>query len=262
MEHQQLDYRTIKGMLDILTETLQLPQRFEEVKASNSSSVSYVGIEPLKTSADVNFCSLDRFYSAGSDIMDLGLPQQVYLLKGLSQKMGMKFRLGSTQENFAASLSETLYKKNILNNRWVYTGEVVMCVNNNYEVSNIIDVSFVERNPPTKTVFRRDGKLLETNEIKEMTADIALGPPLQTLETPLNGYHDGFAGTLPARSDIKHKDKGKGFFSGYVLGDHESFSISCGKASGRFGFTTHVDGLFAGSNDTAIGVWTDENPRK
>ena len=110
----------------------------------------------------------------------------------------------------------------------------------------------------------REGKLLETEAVLiNQISVIKLGQTLQTSIPTISGFYSEFSGVIPVDNELgSRNEKSRGDF-GHVYFDKTGLSaVGSLWDSGVDTFATYAYEPLRGVRDAAMGLWTDENPKR
>lgn len=253
VKKQTQTFDSEKEMLDTLVESLLPPKIFVEVNNS------YVSIEPVKSSSRISYEGKEHVDKNGV-VVQLDLPQQLYLYEKFAKKIGMKVRHGSLRENLNAVYSEKdfRYKENVLIPYWVLTNEIIVREPVGDIKSGVYRIVGAEFSTTHPTEAKNIGKLIPK---------IKLGSFLQDSIPSNSGYYTDFSDAIPKNDELTSKsEKSKGYF-GINFGKYELYHglylIRCAwdlRHNIFVGCVYPMSSLM--SFPLALSVWTDENPRK
>jgi hypothetical protein len=227
-------------------------------------SNAYVYPDALQCTAQIIYRGDEYVDFDTGVIVHLNLPQQLHIYQQISEKHGLKARFGTLKETLAAAWSgETReFKKKALK-WWLYNGEVIRKVGKTYEVSRVVGMEY--RNVKSAdTICERDGNMLESEGIViNMVPVLKLGQVLQTSVPTLSGFYSEFAGAIPVDKELGSRNESSRGDFGYIYYDKNGLSaVGSLWDSGVDTFATYAYMPLSAARDAAMGLWTDENPRK
>jgi len=263
-------------MLDALSEVLLLPEKFARVdyNVSDKTLTSYVGKEPLKSSRKFSYrdeAGVTEYVNDSGVVLNLFLHEEVYLYGKASKRFGINLRHGSLRETLAAAwLREAEdFKRNVITRYWVKNNEFIRRLGTKYEVSRVVGGGFTKvkvKAQPQDLFVKRKGKLLCPEWIEgkvTLKPTIDLGPPLQTGIPTRSGYYSNFAGAIPITRELGERNaESRGFFD--VINYDRQGLASVGSRWDPVDGVLYADAgrpLVRGLG-SALGVWSDENPKK
>ncbi len=225
---------------------------------------AYVYPEPLQCTKQIIYRGDEYVDFDTRVIVHLNLPEQLNLYQRIADKHGIKARHGTMKETFEAAWSEETkeYKEKVLR-YWLYNSEVIRKLGKTYDVSRAIGMEYREVKS-VDTMCERDGKLLETEGVStNLIPVIKVGQALQTEIPTISGFYSEFSGVIPVDKELgSRNEKSKGDF-GQVYFDKTGLSaVGSLWDSGVDTFGTYAYEPMRGVRDAALGLWTDENPKK
>ena len=247
---------TPQEVAEALIEYTVLPERSKFSRISNV----FVYEEPLRASREV-LISGESYVNSDGVIEGLNLPEQVMLLRLLSERLGIPLRHGSLQEHFQAVYlpDGRTYRDNVLSVfTGVYTGEMLVRLRGTYSDYKVGRIKEVESIPPSDFT---DHAVFE-EETTQTIVRYKLGPVLQT-EIPWNhGYFDQFQGVIPVDSELK-PERGKGLWAGVDFADENYlFAVVCYWNSDGQNLNAVAANSTHNYESLVVGVWTDETVKK
>ena len=225
---------------------------------------AYIYPEPLQCTNQI-VCRGDEYVDFDTRaIVHLNLPEQLYLYQRIADKHGIKARHGTMKETFETAWSnETKEFKEKVLRYWLYNGEVIKKLGKTYDISRAIGMEYREVKS-VDAMCERDGKLLDTEGVStNLVPVIKLGPTLQTEIPTTSGFYSEFSGVIPVDKELgSRNEKSRGDF-GKVYFDKTGLSV-VGSLwdSGVDTFASYAYEPMRGVRDAALGLWTDENPKK
>lgn len=261
-------FNSKQEMLNELAERVTQPTNFAQVKynVGKKKFTSYVSTETLKSSRNFSYENSD--YVDNGVVVRLNLPEEKYLYDKISKRFGYETRHGSLQEQLAASHSVTDYRKNVQIPYWIKTGEVIRKSDNKAEVRRIESGSFgkVKISVPDILVETKNGKQLNANietSSEKIVPRMELGPILQKTIPTKTGYYSKLLGVIPADSELVEKNQSSiGYFGNIYFDKNNLASVRSGWGSDYGVLYAYAYGLLIRGDGGALGVWTDENPKK
>ena len=247
-------------LLDKLTDSL-VP--FDVSRFISFNDV-YVYPEPLQCTKQVVYRG-DEYadYDTGA-IVHLNLAEQLYLYQRIAEKYGIRARHGTMKENLEAAYSDTTieYKEKVLR-YWLYNGEIIRKLGKNYDVSRAIGMEYRDVKS-VDIMCEREGELLETEGVStNQIPVIKLGQTLQTEIPTISGFYSEFSGVIPVDRDLgKRDEKSRGDFGRIYFDKNGLSAVGSLWDSGVDTFATYAYEPLRGVRDAAMGLWTDENPKK
>lgn len=226
---------------------------------------AYVYGEPLRASRRLSIGDTTYAAKDGGPVVRLNLPEQLIVLQLLSEKWGIPLRHGSMQENLSAAYSPDgqTYKKNVLDPRWVYTGEMVRkSADGSHEIGKAKGVELLPPIVPTvHAVFEGE----DTQQTSGITViRYKLGPVLQTEVPTKTGYFAQFKGVIPVDRELKRKKgrDGSGYWNGVHFDERNLSAVRCIWDSDGRGLIAvadwPLDGCLLCLDDFGVlGTWTD-----
>lgn len=241
MSDLNFNYSSRQEMLESLAESALLPDKFFKI-GRGSSFDSYVGSSPMRSSVKVSYGGVDHVDRLGN-IVNLGLADQTYLNKGLSEKFGVALRYGSLAEQMKASSRESTlkYRMSSLVPYSVYTGQVVKRSPSGFEVRRVADALFSDNGSKPQLV---------------------LGDAVLQRSAPeVSGYCDSLSSEIPIDSEFSADGR---LYFGSVIFDRDGLS------SVNVSWGSSVLALFGGASPTSqdyhfgttVTAWTDDDMRK
>lgn len=237
-------------MLDSLVEYALLPDKFFMVKRGAPSD-SYVGSSPMKSLKKISCGGIDYVDKLGN-IVNLGLADQTYLNKRLSEKFGVNLKYGSLVDHVKASGMESAreYIMSSLVPYSVYTGHVVRKLSAGFEVRKVADAVFSESDPNPRLVL----------------SDAVL----QKTVPSVSGYCSNLSSEVPNDSDFSDEDTIRDFSDDGILYFSSIIFDKAGLSSVNVSWGSSVNALFGGGSPTSqdyhfgttVPVWTDDDMRK
>ncbi|MFQ5941023.1 MAG: hypothetical protein ACE5KA_04920 [Nitrososphaerales archaeon] len=225
---------------------------------------AYVYPEPLQCTKQIVYRG-DEYteYDIGV-IVHLNLPEQLYLYQRILDKYGIKARHGTMKETLEAAYSDTTveYKEKVLH-FWLYNGEVIRRLGKTYDVSRVLGMEYRDVKS-VDIMCERDGKLLETEGVSSNQIPvIKLGEILQTEIPTVSGFFSEFSGVIPVDRELgSRNEKSRGDF-GHIYFDKTGLAaVGSLWDSGVDTFATYAYEPMRGIRDAAMGLWTDENPKR
>lgn len=225
---------------------------------------AYVYPEPLQSTKQIVYLGDEYVDFDTAVIVHLNLPQQLYIYQKIADKHGIKARHGTMKETLGAAWSDETkeYKEKVLR-YWLYNGEVIRKLGKTYDVSRAVGMEYKEVKS-VDVMCEREGKLLETEgvSINEIPV-IKLGQTLQTSIPTISGFYSEFSGVIPVDNELgSRNEKSRGDF-GRIYFDKTGLSaVGSLWDSGVDTFATYAYEPLRGVRDAAMGLWTDENPKK
>ena len=241
----------------------ELANHAYELRKSDFSSVGSVSVYhlPLRSSRNVAFNRYNFTRDEGV-IRGLNLPQQLMLLKMLSERYGIPLRHLSLRENFdvAYSLDGQQYKEKVLKPVWVFRGEIIEKLPEVYSVHRINGVDVVTVNP----VVPKDHLLVEGQEPKHSTEEKQVrqykaGPALQTAIPTKTGYFSDFKGVIPLDLEISSDKRNyarKGYWNG-VYFESDLSAVRCVWYSDEQGLLAYAGRPLIRIDLGVLGIGTD-----
>ncbi len=225
---------------------------------------AYVYPEPVQCSKQIIYGGDEYVDFDTGVIVHLNLPEQLYLYQRIADKHGIKARHGTMKETLETAWSnETKEFKEKVLRYWLYNCEVIRKLGKTYDVSRVIGMEYREVKS-VDAMCERDGNLLETEGVtKNLIPVIKLGQTLQTEIPTISGFYSEFAGVIPVNKELgSRNEKSRGDF-GNVYFDKTGLSV-VGSLwdDGVDTFATYAYEPMRGVRDAALGLWTDENPKK
>ncbi|MFQ5969964.1 MAG: hypothetical protein ACE5J2_05675 [Nitrososphaerales archaeon] len=197
-------------------------------------------------------------------IVHLNLPEQLYIYQRIAGKHGIKARHGTMKETLEAAWSDETkeFKEKVLR-YWLYNSEVIKKLSKSYDVSRAIGMEYREVKS-LDIMCEREGKLLETEgvSVNEVPV-IKLGRILQTSIPTISGFYSEFAGVIPLDKELgSRNEKSRGDF-GHIYFDKNGLSAVGSLWDAGVGtFATYAYEPMRAVRDAAVGLWTDEDPKK
>lgn len=274
-------------MLNELAENIIQPTNFAKVNYSVGKKrfTSYASKDPLKSSRSFSYGEhsyTDGYPNVGV-VVKLNLPEEKYLYEKISKRFGYEIRHGSLQEQLAAAHSVANYRRNVQSSYLLRTGEVIRKLGNRTKVRRIESGGFKKVMMPgipakkvTPDIFVYSGgrklnadiRTFSENAYVKLVPRMKLGPVLQNTALTETGYYPKFSGAIPVDGKLIPVD-----------GEKEERYKKC-----RLCFETihfDIDNLASVSSvwkfwilhayarppldwdyGGALGVWTNENPKK
>jgi len=225
---------------------------------------TYIYPEPLRCSKQIIYRG-DEYTDFDTDaIVHVNLPEQLYMYQKIAEKHGIKARHGTMRENLEASYSDTTkeYKEKVLR-FWLYNGYVIRRFNKTYEVSKALAIEYRETRS-VDIMCEREGNMLEIEGVSiNHVPAIKLGQSLQTAIPSIEGFYTEFAGVIPVDAELgPRNEKSIGGF-GHLYFDKNGLSaVGSFWDPGVGTFSSYAYEPTRGVRDVAVGLWTDENPKK
>jgi hypothetical protein len=247
-------------LLDKLTDNL-VPF---DVSRFISFNDAYVYPEPLQCTRQIVYMGDEYADFDTGAIVHLNLPEQLYLYQRIAERYGIKARHGTMKETLEAAYSEQTieFKEKVLR-YWLYNGEVIRRFQKTYDVSRAIGMEYREFES-VDIMCEREGKLLESEGVtRTQIPIIKLGQILQTEIPTISGFYSEFSGVIPVDKDLgKRDEKSRGDFGRIYFDKNGLSAVGSLWDSGVGTFATYAYEPLRGVRDAAIGLWTDENPKR
>lgn len=272
-EQKSQTFSTKQEMLNALAEEALPQKNFTQVnyRAGKESFTSYAGTEPFKCPVKLSYGGTDYANDEGV-IINLNLPEQVYLNSRLSKRFGMAMRHGTLREQKEAVWSNETkdYRNNVLY-YWLFTGQVLRGLGRTYEAREAVGAEFVRQTKPADAdmLVEIDGKLIQEEvESGRVVPKLKLGPVLQTNISLGTGHYSDFSSEVPTKSELgPRNEESKGRFGSVYLDKQLlaavwSFWLSVDRVLGVGAVGPLVRGFAGPYYDGALVVWTKENPKK
>jgi len=247
-------------LLDKLTDNLVSIDVSRFIPLNNA----YVYAEPLQCTKQIVYRG-DEYadYDTGA-IVHLNLPEQLYLYQRIADKHGIKARHGTMKETLEAAYSKQTveFREKVLR-YWLYNGEVIRKLGKTFDVGRALGMEYREVKS-VDVMCEREGKLLETEGVlTNRIPVIKLGQTLQTEIPTRSGFYSEFSGVIPVDRDLgSRNERSRGDF-GHIYFDKTGLSaVGSLWDSGVDIFATYAYEPMRGIRDAAMGLWTDENPKK
>ena len=225
---------------------------------------AYIYPEPLQCTKQIVYRGDEYVDFDTGAIVHLNLVEQLYLYQKIADKHGIKARHGTMKETLETAWSSEAkeFKEKVLR-YWLYNGEVIRKLGKASDISRAVGMEYREVKS-VDTMCERDGKLLETEGVStNLIPVIKLGPTLQT-EIPTNsGFYSEFSGVIPIDKELgSRNEKSRGDF-GHIYFDKTGLSaVGSLWDSGVDTFGTYAYEPMRGIRDAAMGLWSDENPKR
>jgi len=247
-------------LLDALTDNLVPIDRSRFVTFRDA----YVYSEILRCTKQIIYRGDEYVDFETETIVHLNLPEQLQLYQRIADKHGIKARHGTMKENFQTAWSDTTkeYKEKVLR-YWLYNGEIIRRLRKTYDVSRALSIEYREIKS-VDIMCEREGNLLEIEGVSiNQLPVIKLGQTLQTAVPTIEGFYSEFAGVIPVDEELgPRNEKSKGGF-GHVYFDKNGLSaVGSFWDSGVNTFSSYAYEPMRGVRDAAVGLWTDENPKR
>jgi|GEM_PF-3002288 len=225
---------------------------------------AFVYPEPLQCNKQIIYQGDEYVDFETEVIVHLNLPEQLYLYQRIADKHGIKARHGTLRESVAAAWSNETkeYKEKVLR-YWLYNGEVIRKLGKTYNVSRAVGMEY-RKVRSVDIMCEREGELLETEgvSINEVPV-IKLGPTLQTSIPTISGFYSEFAGAIPVDKELGGRnEKSRGDFGRIYFDKNGLSAVGSLWDSGVDTFATYAYEPMRSVRDAAMGLWTDENPKK
>jgi len=225
---------------------------------------AYVYPEPLQCTRQILYMGDEYADFDTGAIVHLNLPEQLYLYQRIAEKYGIKARHGTMKETLGTAYSEQTieFKEKVLR-YWLYNGEVIRRLRKTYDVSRAAGMEYREFES-VDTMCEREGKLLESEGVtRTQIPVIKLGQILQTEIPTISGFYSEFSGVIPVDKDLgKRDEKSRGDFGRIYFDKNGLSAVGSLWDSGVDTFATYAYEPLRGVRDAAMGLWTDENPKK
>lgn len=274
-------------MLNELAENIIQQTNFAKVNynVGKKRFTSYASKNPLKSSR--NFSGGEHEYIAGYPnvgvVVNLNLPEEKYLYEKISKRFGYEIRHGSLQEQLAAAHSVANYRRNVQSSFLLRTGEVIRKLGNRTEVRRIESGGFKKvmmPSIPSKKVMpdvfvysggrklNADIRTFSENAYVKLVPRMKLGPVLQNTALTETGYYPKFSGAIPVDGELipladekeERYKKSRLYFETIHFDINNLASISSvWKSWILYAF---ADCPLDRYSQGALGVWTNENPKK
>jgi len=247
-------------LLDALTDNLVPIDRSRFISFRNA----YIYPEPLRCSKQIIYRG-DEYTDFDTDaIVHLNLPEQLHLYQRIADKHGIKPRHGTMKENLEAAWSDITkeYKEKVLR-FWLYNGKIIRRFSKTYEVSRALGIEYREVKS-VDIMCEREGNLLEVEGVSiNQVPVIKLGQALQTAIPTIEGFYSEFSGAIPVDQELgPRNEKSRGGF-GHVYFDKNGLSaVGSFWDPGVGTFSSYAYEPTRGVRDAAVGLWTDENPKR
>ena len=253
----------VNSKLELLDELANSLVSFD-VSRFISFNDAYVYPEPLQSTKQILYGGDEYVDFDTGVIVHLNLPEQLYLYQRIADKHGIKARHGTMKETLEAAWSDETkdYKEKVLR-YWLYNGEVIRKLGKTYDVSRAVGMEYREVKS-VDLMCEREGNLLETEGVLTNEVPvIKLGQTLQTSIPTISGFYSEFSGVIPVDKELgSRNEKSRGDF-GRIYFDKTGLSaVGSLWDSGVDTFATYAYEPMRGVRDAALGLWTDENPKK
>lgn len=247
-------------LLDKLTDSL-VPF---DVSRFISFNDAYVYPEPLQCTRQIVYMGDEYADFDTGAIVHLNLPEQLHLYQRIAEKYGIKARHGTMKETLETAYSEQTieFKEKVLR-YWLYNGEVIRRLRKTYDVSRAVGMEYRELES-VDTMCEREGKLLESEGVtRTQIPVIKLGQILQTEIPTISGFYSEFSGVIPVDKDLgKRDEKSRGDFGRIYFDKNGLSAVGSLWDSGVDTLATYAYEPLRGIRDAALGLWTDENPKR
>jgi hypothetical protein len=225
---------------------------------------AYVYPEPVQCTKQIVYRGDEYVDFDTAAVVHLNLHEQLYLYQRIADKHGIKARHGTMKETLETAWSNETneFKEKVLR-YWLYNGEVIRKLGKTFDISRAVGMEYREVKS-VDTMCERDGKLLETEGIStNLVPVIKLGPTLQTEIPTMSGFYSEFSGVIPVDKELgSRNEKSRGDF-GRIYFDKTGLSaVGSLWDSGVGTFGTFAYEPMRGIRDTALGLWSDENPKQ
>ncbi len=212
--------------------------------------------------------ALGFFTDEKTHLTHLNFPEQIVLQESLTNRLGLKMRLGSFKENFELAFSKEgqTYLERVLSKFFIYTSELIAKNKCFTEVRQVSNAMFIDKNEqtPDEIFTDFDYNILEhgcmSSENKKLfQTRYAVGQKIQDDAPTKEGYFEDFK-VIPVDKDIKMSGKGYFYPSSY---DKNCFSaVQCFWFDKRKVIALHATEPLNRAFGVCIPIWTDENPKK
>jgi len=205
----------------------------------------------------------------------LNFPEQLRLYELVSGSLGVKMRHPLLAENLAAAYDKNTiqYKENVLEPFWTYNGIISMKNDDgSIDVRRATGAKFVDEiiskstqiiqdSEGRESPIKSDGTQLRIRYVCEPPLD---QPPLQTELPTISGYFNDFKGIAPTDADLKRGRAAgsKAYWWGASFDDEGLSAVRSLWVSGGRGLVAFSYWPLVGGSCGALGVWTDEDPKK
>lgn len=225
---------------------------------------AYVYPEPLQCTKQLVYLGDEYVDFDTGAIVHLNLPEQLYLYQKIAEKYGVKARHGTMKETLEGAWSKETqeYKEKVLR-FWLYNGEVIRRLGKSYDVSRAVGMEY-RQVKSVDIMCEREGTLLEAEgvSINEVPV-IKLGQTLQTSIPTISGFYSEFSGVIPVDKELgSRNEKSRGDFGRIYFDKNGLSAVGSLWDSGVDTFATYAYEPMRGVRDAAMGLWTDENPKK